>query len=257
MSTSRLDYYLNLGKSHDLSGAELIAFAKQMINDERDDRAKEREQKEIDAKLEAEKLKLLHQQEIEKVSLEHTRQKEQQSLEHTRQKEQESLEHARQMDLRKLELERLRIETEAKLRLEEIAAKHQESNSVSSDSETSLAVQNTNWFGRRFDLGIGHFDNNAENLDAFVNRFEAIAKSYELPTKLWAIEFSKALQGTALQTYELLDTESKMDYDCLIQALRKRFGITASSYRKLFRNSRPEENERLSDFVLRLKHYLK
>ena len=61
MSTSRLDYYLNLGKSHDLSGAELIAFAKQMINDERDDRAKKREQKEIDAKLEAEKLKLLHQ----------------------------------------------------------------------------------------------------------------------------------------------------------------------------------------------------
>ena len=183
MSTSRLDYYLNLGKSHDLSGAELIAFAKQMVNDERDDRAREREQKEFEAKL---------------------------------QQEQESLEHARQMDLRKLELERLRIETEAKLRLEEITAKNQERNSVISDSETSLAVQNTNWFGRRFDLGIGHFDNNAENLDAFVNRFEAIAKSYELPTKLWAIEFSKALQGTALQTYELLDTECKMDYDCLI-----------------------------------------
>lgn len=234
MSTSRLDYYLNLGKSHDLSGAELIAFAKQMVNDERDDRVKERQQKELEAKLESEKLKLLHQQEIEK----------------------ESLEHTRQMDLRKLELERLRIENEAKLRQEEIAAKLQESISVSSDNE-SLAAQNTNWFGRRFDLGIGHFDNNAENLDAFVNRFEAIAKSYELPTKLWAIEFSKALQGTALQIYELLDTESKMDYDCLIQALRKRFGITEGSYRKLFRNSRPEENERLSDFVLRLKHYLK
>jgi hypothetical protein len=108
MSTTRLDYYLNLGKSYDLSGAELIAFAKQMVNDERDDRTKERQQKELEARLESEKLKLLHQQEIEM----------------------ESLEHTRQMDLRKLELERLWIENEAKLRQEEIAAKLQESHSL-------------------------------------------------------------------------------------------------------------------------------
>jgi hypothetical protein len=108
------------------------------------------------------------------------------------------------MDLQKLESERLRIETEAKLRQEGIAVKHQERNSITSDSDTSLAVQNTDWFGRRFDLGIGgHFDKNAEILDAFVNRFEAIAKSYELPIKLWAIEFSNAQLGTCLQTYEL------------------------------------------------------
>lgn len=260
MSTSRLDYFLDLGKSHNLSGTELLTFARQMVNEEREERAKEREQKvnemkllkereelerqkkEFEARLESDRLKLLHQQEIEKVAM---------------QKEQESIEHARQMDLRRLELERLQIENEAKLRQEEIAVRRQESVNVASDSNTSLVNQNTNWFGRRFDLGIGLFDNNPENLDAFVNRFEAIAKSYELPTKLWAIEFSKALQGTSLQTYELLDTESKMDYDCLIQALRKRHGITEGSYRKLFRNSRPDKNERLSDFVLRLRHYLK
>jgi hypothetical protein len=39
--------------------------------------------------------------------------------------------------------------------------------------------------------------------------------------------------------------------------LRKRFGITEGSYRKLFKTSKPQKNERLSDFVWRLQYYLK
>jgi len=49
----------------------------------------------------------------------------------------------------------------------------------------------------------------------------------------------------------------KPDFDSLVQALRKRFGITEGSYRKLFKTSRPQKNERLSDFVWQLQHYLK
>jgi len=55
----------------------------------------------------------------------------------------------------------------------------------------------------------------------------------------------------------MLDNDSKTDFDSLVQALRKRFGITEESYRKLFKTSRPQKNERFSDFVRRLQHYLK
>jgi len=55
----------------------------------------------------------------------------------------------------------------------------------------------------------------------------------------------------------MLDNNSKTDFDSLVQALRKRFDITDRSYRKLFKTSRPQKNERLSDFVWRLQQYLK
>jgi len=53
----------------------------------------------------------------------------------------------------------------------------------------------------------------------------------------------------------MLDIDSKIDFDSLVQALRKRFSITEGSYRELFKTSRPQKNERLLDFVWRLQHY--
>ena len=111
--------------------------------------------------------------------------------------------------------------------------------------------------GKRFDLGIGQFDNVGENLDSFINRFKLVAKAYELQDKLWAIELSKSLNCPPLEIYEMLDNDSKIDFDSSVQASRKRFGITEGSYRKLFKTPRPQKNERLSDFVWRLQHFLK
>jgi len=67
-----------------------------------------------------------------------------------------------------------------------------------------------------------------------------VARAYELPDKLWAIEFSKSLNGPSLEIYEMLDNDSKTDFDSLVQALRKRFGTTEGRYCKLFKTSRPQ-----------------
>lgn len=67
MSTSRLDYFLDLGKSHNLSGTELLTFARQMVNEEREERAKEREQK-------VNEMKLLKEQKEFEARLEPTKQ---------------------------------------------------------------------------------------------------------------------------------------------------------------------------------------
>ena len=160
------------------------------------------------------------------------------------------------MDLERLKLQQIQCENDARIRLDEIRARSDEI-AAQSHSSSSVETESHSWNGKRFDLGIGQFDNVGENLDSFINRFELVAKAYELPEKLWAIELSKSLNGSSLEIYEMLDNESKTDFDSLVQALRKRFGITEGSYRKLFKTSKPQKNERLSDFVWRLQHYLK
>jgi hypothetical protein len=64
------------------------------------------------------------------------------------------------------------------------------------------------------------FSNNPTELDAFLSRFEVVAKAYELPTKLWAVEFSKTLSGVSLEAFEMLSPSERLDYDLLVQALK-------------------------------------
>ena len=123
-----------------------------------------------------------------------------------------------------------------------------------SSSNVTVASENQNLRIRKLDLG--YFDNDPKSLDGFLSRFEVIAKAYNLPDNLYAIELSKTLQGPGLEVYQLLDSEGKMSYDTIVKALHKRFGITAGTYRRLFRTSKPYKFERLSDYVARLKSYL-
>jgi hypothetical protein len=71
-------------------------------------------------------------------------------------------------------------------------------NSSNSNSDKS-------WSGKRFDLSLGVFDNQEQNLDAFISRFESVARAYELPTNLWSIELSKTLNGISLEVYQHLE----------------------------------------------------
>ncbi len=174
---SKYQEYIDIGKSLNLSGEDLKNFAKQMVDEERETRLKERqllqEERENELRIFKEKLELeMRRDEVEKQRrIADQQQKEfEAKLEadksEMRSKEAEA-EHLRQMDIRKLELEKLRIECEVKLRQEEIAAKRQEIVSVTSDSSTSLsAAQNASCFGRKFDLGLSSFDNNPEHLEA-------------------------------------------------------------------------------------------
>ncbi len=110
---------------------------------------------------------------------------------------------------------------------------------------------------KKYNLGIGMFDNDANNMDEFITRLEVIALAYNLPTKLWAVELAKCLQGISLDAYNQLESSAKMDYDTILQALRKRHGITEGSYRRRFYTERPYKGERQSDFCLRLQFLLK
>jgi hypothetical protein len=95
----------------------------------------------------------------------------------------------------------------------------------------------------RINLGLPKFDKLADNLKAFVNRFEVVFKAYRLPDSLKAVECAKCLSGPALCMYETLSTDSKLSYEEVIKAIKRLFGINIRSLQKRFLKAKYLENE--------------
>ena len=210
MAANQFKEFISIGEALGLAGPDLLNFAKEQIEADRVKRLEEREA----VKLEQAALRQAakEQKELELKILQEKK---------LADAEQRQFELQREADSRKFELQKLQIESETRMRSEELSSKTKLSlTEMTNDTEDSVTPTN-NWFGKRFDLGLGIFDNVAENLDSFISRFEIVAKAYELPSQLWPIEFSKCLNGESLTVYEMLDYESKTDFDALIQALRK------------------------------------
>ena len=273
--------YISVGQSIGLSGDDLINFAKDQVNTERENRLLERNAAQKLAETQALNLKATEALEIQKAEIAAAASREQaiaaqklaetQALFAREQAEAQIAAAQKQMQaemdkikmLHELELAKLCHEKEYNLRQSqmenETKLKCAEINSATQAVSASTSITNSMSFPyvRQYNLGIELFDNVAENLDSHINRFYVVAKAYSLPNELYCIELVKTLHGPSLQVFEMMDTESKTDFDALVQALRKRFRITEGSYRKQFKTSRPQKNESLTDFVWRLRHYLK
>ena len=94
------------------------------------------------------------------------------------------LAHNQQLALEKLKLQHMQCVNQTRIRLDEIKVRSDIEVATNSQSRGSMKSQSLNWNGKRFDVGIGQFDNFGENLDSFINRFELVAKAYELPDNL-------------------------------------------------------------------------
>ena len=175
-----------------------------------------------------------------------TKQKELDAENELKQKRFEAEERERERE-HQFRLEQLRLTTQMQVREQELVHEGEHRRSSNEDSHNVRLKR----------LDIGMFDNEPQNLDPFLSRFETVCTAYKIDPELWGIEFSKCLSGPSLEVYNFLDNEGKQCYDTLVAALKKRFGISEGSYRKQFRTARPHKLERMSDFVIRLKSYLK
>ena len=223
MAANQFKEFISIGEALGLTGPDLLNFAKEQIEADRVKRLEEREvvkqeQAALRQEQEAVRQAAKEQKELELKLIEAQRQliEDQKSVS----AQQRQFELQREDDSRKFELQKLEIESETKLKCQELSSKTQISLAEKSNDVEESTSSTNNWFGKRFDLGLGYFDNVSENLDSFISRFEIVAKAYELPSQLWPIEFSKCLNGESLTVYEMLDYESKTDFDGLIQALR-------------------------------------
>ena len=101
------------------------------------------------------------------------------------------------------------------------------------------------------------FDENNDEMDSYLRRFERYAIAVKWKKDIWATNLSALLKGRALVVYARMPVENALDYDELKLALLKRFELTEEGFKKRFRSCRPEKGETYSQFAVRLESYMK
>ena len=239
--------WMDIGSRMGLADNSLMDFVKSSIADEKAVRLQEREDKKIQQENMLKEKQIQADLERDKLAAELA--EKQQNEERNYQLKVMQLQNDREIAEQRIrsENERLRVESETRVRITE---------STSRISETE-DVDRGHHQVRNYNLGLTKFDNTSANLQSFLSRFEMLASTYEIPKKLWAIELSCSLEGISLQVFEMLSTDNRMDYDILKQALLKKFEISEGSFRRLFFESRTTSHESQTDFAMRLTIYLR
>ncbi|XP_037520636.1 uncharacterized protein LOC119397278 [Rhipicephalus sanguineus] len=99
------------------------------------------------------------------------------------------------------------------------------------------------------------FNEERDDLYAYLKRFEGVSSSQDWPRTKWALSLSMCLTGEALTVIGRLDYNSATDYDQLKATMLQRFRYTAEGYREKFRNARPEDNETAMQYAGRISGY--
>ena len=100
------------------------------------------------------------------------------------------------------------------------------------------------------------FNEDKDDLDAYLGRFEQYARVQKWPGTTWATNLSALLTGKALETYSRLHPDNVENYDALKEALLMRFQLTEDGFRERFYKSTAEDGETAGQFVTRLQRYL-
>ena len=92
-------------------------------------------------------------------------------------------------------------------------------------------------------LKLPTFNEQKDDLDAYLTRFERACIAFEIRTEHWSTQLARLLQGRSLEVYRRLAANEVDDYGALKTQLVKRFRVTEGGCRKKFKNSRIEPGE--------------
>ena len=101
-----------------------------------------------------------------------------------------------------------------------------------------------------------YFDEHTDKMDSYLTRFESYALSNKWDPSMWASYLSALLKGRALEVFVRLSIDDQSDYGQIKEALLTNFDLTERSFRKKFRDCRPEKAETFRQFSGRLASYL-
>ena len=93
-------------------------------------------------------------------------------------------------------------------------------------------------------------------MDSYLTRFESYALSNKWDPSMWASYLSALLKGRALDVFVRLSRDDQSNYGQIKEALLTNFDLTERSFRKKFRDCRPEKAETFRQFSGRLASYL-
>ena len=258
------------GKEVGLTGQDLLVF----IKDERAELRKQRdEEREIRAaEREAEKEK----REDEKQKRDDEKQKrddEKERRENEMAFEREKAETEREFLREQAAAEERRKEVEHKRKIDEYKFRQQEADNKLSREQQSIDKQmqleeskirrgesndSQNVQARRVKAKVPRlpcFDENKDNIDAYLNRFERYATVQEWPTEHWAVNLSALLTGKSLEVYYSMSEKQASDYNVLKLAILNRYELNEEGFRKKFKNCKPEEGESGVQYAQRIIKY--
>ena len=101
-----------------------------------------------------------------------------------------------------------------------------------------------------------YFDEHTDKMDSYLTRFESYAMSNKWDPSMWASYLSALLKGRALEVFVRLSRDDQSDYGQIKEALLTNFDLTERSFRKKFRDCRPEKAKTFRQFSGRLASYL-
>ena len=210
----------NVGKEIGLTGQDLVDFVKEAVADAKMELA--------EAKKEAAAAK--------------------------KEREAESARKEREADAeRQHELEKLKLDNE-KLKLDnDHAEKMAELEGIQNDQEGHPSNPFSGLFGPQIQLP--KFNDEKDSFDAFVARFESVARSQKWPTEQWAIYLSSLLSGKALEVVHRMKVEDSMSFEKVKEELLRKFRHTKEGFRLRFRTVKPEKGEMPDQFVTKIANY--
>ena len=101
-----------------------------------------------------------------------------------------------------------------------------------------------------------YFDEHTDKMDSYLTRFKSYALSNKWDPSMWASYLSALLKGRALEVFVRLSRDDQSDYGQIKEALLTNFDLTERSFRKKFKDCRPEKAETFRQFSGRLASYL-
>ena len=167
----------------------------------------------------------------------------------------------RQEDLERLKMEKEKIWekqqlVEKELELEKIRLENQSESPTSTPNSTPRESRGVSTRPLTKSPRLPYFDENVDQVDSYLLRFERYALVNGWERSDWAIHLSALLKGKALEVYTRLDEDEAQDYDKCREALLKRYNLTQDGFQEKFRKSRPEVGEQIGQFRIRLQSYL-
>ncbi|KAH7970621.1 hypothetical protein HPB49_012461 [Dermacentor silvarum] len=102
---------------------------------------------------------------------------------------------------------------------------------------------------------IAVFNEDRDDLDAYLKRFERVATGQDWPREKWATALSLCLSGEALKVFGRLSPDDSLEYDKVKLALLQRFHFTAEGYSEKFRKSKPQDDETGRQYATRLLNF--
>ncbi|XP_055860409.1 uncharacterized protein LOC129921755 [Biomphalaria glabrata] len=207
---------------------ELIEFAKEKQISKPDQWAEKQEEKEYQEQESEKRIQLEEKklQESEKrMQLEEKKLQDAEKQRQESEKQRQDAEKQRQHEKEKMEFER--------------------------QNKESISIQGHSSMFDKYRLmnKISAFNENIDNMDSYLIRFEEIATTSGLPEAHWSSSLLTLLTGKAVNICSQLSINERSTYSDIKEALLRQYGATSANYRKKFYNERPQQNDDPQIFV--------